>query len=225
MRVGINAKVKQLRPKPGNLCVEIEAIRRGEHGARSTKQAIAIGLSKAHRAGVKLPAPAKGKAPEEMRKKAKRDLEKAENGSAQRPSQKRSRATLKALKREGRSAASKDRTFKAGSRRGAGIALLPNARRPRRRPLAHARHSTPASSSVHEPPACFNAEFAENDYDKAFEVIVGGKTYVFDSFECAIHAPSAQLFLLRVPHHRPRGRGEWPDFCCVPCARPMGALL
>lgn len=138
MRVGINAKVKQLRPKPGNLCVEIEAIRRGEHGARSTKQAIAIGLSKAHRAGVKLPAPAKGKAPEEMRKKAKRDLEKAENGSAQRPSQKRSRATLKALKREGRSAASKDR-FQSRLAPRRGIALLPNARRPRRRPLAHAR--------------------------------------------------------------------------------------
>ena len=40
---------------------EIEAIRKGEHGARSTKQAIAISLSKARRAGVKLPAPAKGK--------------------------------------------------------------------------------------------------------------------------------------------------------------------
>ena len=77
---------------------EIEAIRKGEHGARSTKQAIAIGLSKARRAGVKLPAPAKGKAPEETRQKAKRDLEKAENGSAKRPSQKRARATLKALK-------------------------------------------------------------------------------------------------------------------------------
>jgi hypothetical protein len=42
---------------------EIEHIREGEHGARSTKQAIAIGLSKARRAGVKLPPPKKGPFP------------------------------------------------------------------------------------------------------------------------------------------------------------------
>jgi Family of unknown function (DUF6496) len=87
---------------------EIETIRKGEHGARSAKQAIAIGLSKARRAGVKLPAPAKGKTSEETREKAKRDLEKAKSGSAKKPSRKRSRATLKALKREGRAAASKE---------------------------------------------------------------------------------------------------------------------
>jgi len=86
---------------------EIETIRKGEHGARSARQAIAIGLSKARRAGVKLPAPAKGKTSEETREKAKRDLEKAKDGSAKKPSQKRSRATLNALKREGRSAVSK----------------------------------------------------------------------------------------------------------------------
>ena len=57
---------------------EIEAIRKGEHGARSAKQAIAIGLSKARRAGVKLPVPKKGGVPEETRKKAKRELAKAE---------------------------------------------------------------------------------------------------------------------------------------------------
>jgi len=54
---------------------EIELIRKGAHGARSTKQAIAIGLSKARRAGVKLPPPAKGAVSEETRKKAQRDLE------------------------------------------------------------------------------------------------------------------------------------------------------
>ena len=52
---------------------EIETIRKGEHGARSTKQAIAIGLSKARRAGVKLPVPKKGKVPEETRRKATQD--------------------------------------------------------------------------------------------------------------------------------------------------------
>ena len=43
---------------------EMDHIREGKHGARSTKQAIAIGLSKARRAGVKLKPPAKGKSPE-----------------------------------------------------------------------------------------------------------------------------------------------------------------
>ncbi|HEY5954214.1 MAG TPA: DUF6496 domain-containing protein [Terrimicrobiaceae bacterium] len=86
---------------------EIEEIRKGEHGARSTKQAIAIGLSKARRAGVKLPAPAKGRVPEATRRKAKQDLKKAERGGAAKPSRKRSQAALKALRREGRAAASK----------------------------------------------------------------------------------------------------------------------
>jgi hypothetical protein len=51
---------------------EIEHIREGKHGARSAKQAIAIGLSKARRAGVKLPAPKKGKASKQTRKQAAR---------------------------------------------------------------------------------------------------------------------------------------------------------
>jgi hypothetical protein len=67
---------------------EIELIREGAHGARSTKQAIAIGLSKARRAGVKLPPPKKGIVPEETREKAKRDLEKAQEGGAQSTSRK-----------------------------------------------------------------------------------------------------------------------------------------
>jgi len=86
---------------------EIEHIREGKHGARSTKQAIAIGLSKARRAGVKLPVPKKGAAPEGTRRKAKRELKKGAKSKAKRPSRIRSRATTKALKREGRSAASK----------------------------------------------------------------------------------------------------------------------
>lgn len=124
---------------------EIEHIREGKHGARSTKQAIAIGLSKARRAGVDLPPPKKGEASEETRRKAARDVEAgtkrtrkttstkavskkaasrksaakkapakksgARTGKAaatrRTPSTTRSRAVTKALKREGRSAASR----------------------------------------------------------------------------------------------------------------------
>lgn len=83
---------------------EMDHIREGKHGARSTKQAIAIGLSKARRAGVDLP-PSKGSSPE-VKEQAERDIRKAKSGTKK--SAKRSRATLKALKHEGRSAASKE---------------------------------------------------------------------------------------------------------------------
>lgn len=85
---------------------EIEHVREGKHGARSAKQAIAIGLSKARRAGVKLGAPRKGTASGTTRKRAKRDLAKGRSRSGT-TSPRRSRATTKALKREGHSAASK----------------------------------------------------------------------------------------------------------------------
>jgi hypothetical protein len=84
---------------------EIEHIRKGEHGARSTRQAIAIGLSKARRAGVKLPPPEKGAQSEKVRRQARRDLAKGATGGAK-PSAKRSRAVKGALKREGRAAVS-----------------------------------------------------------------------------------------------------------------------
>jgi len=83
---------------------EIEHVREGKHGARSTKQAIAIGLSKARRAGVELSPPEKGS--KKTRKQAARDLRKGKSKSKKK-SAKRSRATSRALKREGRSAASK----------------------------------------------------------------------------------------------------------------------
>lgn len=86
---------------------EMEHIRKGKHGARSTKQAIAIGLSKARRSGVKLAPPKKGRASEATRKKAERDVAKGKSRSKARTSAKRSRATTSALKREGRSAASR----------------------------------------------------------------------------------------------------------------------
>lgn len=83
---------------------EIEHVKEGKHGARSTKQAIAIGLSKARRAGVKLPPPKGGT--EEMRRQAERDSAKGEQTEKKPPSSKRSRATMAALKREGKGAAS-----------------------------------------------------------------------------------------------------------------------
>lgn len=86
---------------------EMDHIREGKHGARSTKQAIAIGLSKARRAGVKLRAPRKGKASAKTRKQASRDYRKVQTNSASKPSARRSRATTAALKREGHSAASR----------------------------------------------------------------------------------------------------------------------
>jgi Family of unknown function (DUF6496) len=86
---------------------EMDHIREGKHGARSTKQAIAIGLSKARRAGVKLPPPKKGKTSAATRRKAERDVEAGQSRGIRRTSSTRSRATRSALKRESRSAASR----------------------------------------------------------------------------------------------------------------------
>ncbi len=89
---------------------EIEHVRCGKHGARSTKQAIAIGLSKARRAGVPLPPPEKGKTNARTRKSARRVYETGQGKRKPRPrSSKRSRATRSALRREGRGAASRKR--------------------------------------------------------------------------------------------------------------------
>jgi hypothetical protein len=77
---------------------EIHHIREGKHGAQSPEQAIAIGLSKARRAGVKLPP--KGQAAKRSRRST------ARRSTRNRPSTKRARAITRALKRAGRSAAS-----------------------------------------------------------------------------------------------------------------------
>lgn len=82
---------------------EMEHIREGKHGARSTKQAIAIGLSKARSAGVKL-APPKAGTSGRARRQAARDTAAARH--PHKPSPRRSRAVTQALKREGHSAAS-----------------------------------------------------------------------------------------------------------------------
>jgi len=83
---------------------EIHHVREGKHGARSAKQAIAIGLSKARRAGVNVPPPEPGQTSDETRQSAKRDL--AAGKEKHEPSPRRSRASTKALKREGTQAGS-----------------------------------------------------------------------------------------------------------------------
>src|SRR5207244_5262823 len=85
---------------------EIHHVREGKHGARSTKQAIAIGLSKARRAGVKLPPPKKGKTSERTRKSAERAYREGQTGHHKQTNPKRSKAITEALKREGHEAAS-----------------------------------------------------------------------------------------------------------------------
>ncbi|MBX3209388.1 MAG: transcription elongation factor [Labilithrix sp.] len=96
---------------------EIEHIREGKHGAKNAKQAIAIGLSKARRAGVKLPAAKGASTSERTRKEAKRGTAKAKPKAARRkspkrtqslksPAAKRSRAATKALRRAPRASAS-----------------------------------------------------------------------------------------------------------------------
>jgi hypothetical protein len=86
---------------------EIEHIREGKHGARSTKQAIAIGLSKARRSGVPLRPPKKGRVAEKTRKAAGRAYKSGQK-NASRVSGRRSRTTEAALRRESRSPASRE---------------------------------------------------------------------------------------------------------------------
>lgn len=68
-----------------------------------------------------------------------------------------------------------------------------------------------------------NCETCGNEYDKAFEVIVAGKSHVFDSFECAIQAlaPSCPHCGCRIIGHGVEKEGQ--IFCCVHCARSKGA--
>src|SRR5512138_3831985 len=82
---------------------EMHHIREGKHGARSTKQAIAIGLSKARRAGVPLSPPKPGTSSARTRRKAARDEKSGRSRHS--PSRRRSRATSGALRREGHEAA------------------------------------------------------------------------------------------------------------------------
>jgi hypothetical protein len=96
---------------------EIEHVREGKHGARSTKQAIAIGLSKARRAGIKLPPP-----PRSAKASTRRSAAAASRAGARhtRPNAKRSRAMLNKLKREPKNTVTKaalSRQAKSAARR------------------------------------------------------------------------------------------------------------
>ena len=86
---------------------EIDKIRHGEHGARSAKQAIAIGLSEARRAGVDLPPPARGQTSERTRKSAEYGYEAGQGIRKPKRNKARSRAAIKALKREPRTTVSR----------------------------------------------------------------------------------------------------------------------
>jgi hypothetical protein len=87
---------------------EIEHVRQGKHGARSPKQAIAIGLSEARRAGVPLKPPKKGTTSDKTRRSAERAYKKGQSHPAAGESgSRRSRATEAALKREPKNTASR----------------------------------------------------------------------------------------------------------------------
>ncbi len=99
---------------------ELHHIREGKHGARSAKQAVAIGLSKARRSGVDLPPPEKGTVPEKTRRSAKRAYERARKRGIGEPessaaSPRRKRAAKRALKREPRAAASRPALARRGA--------------------------------------------------------------------------------------------------------------
>jgi hypothetical protein len=112
---------------------EIEHVKQGKHGARSTKQAIAIGLSKARRAGVKLPA-------SKSAKSASHSTSKPSAKPSAKPSVKRSRATSNALKREGHAAASHEalsKQAKSSARKRGPAARSASAKKAARTRAAH----------------------------------------------------------------------------------------
>jgi hypothetical protein len=122
----------------------IKDIRKGKHGARSTKQAIAIGLSKARKAGVKLPPPKKGKTSERTRRSAERAYREGQSGHHHKTNPRRSAAVTEALKREEHEAASKSalsRQAKAQARQRTAKERSEIGRRAARTRLAH---QTPA---------------------------------------------------------------------------------
>ncbi|HEX4067114.1 MAG TPA: DNA-binding protein [Acidobacteriaceae bacterium] len=84
---------------------EIDHVREGKHGARSPKQAIAIGLSKARRAGIPLKPPSGKNQSPMVRRKAEQDYERGQSG-AKKTSRKRSAAREQVMEKEPRSTAS-----------------------------------------------------------------------------------------------------------------------
>src|SRR4030095_11809716 len=89
--------------------------------------------------------------------------------------------------------------------------------------FGHGIKQTPPQSSRHAKELCMaTCEVCENEYDKAFEVIVAGKHHTFDSFECAIPAlaPVCPHCHCRIVGHGVEANGQ--IFCCVHCARTAG---
>jgi len=123
---------------------EMKHIREGKHGARSTKQAIAIGLSKARRAGVKLPPPRKGATTERTRESAMHAYEAGQSGHEHRTNPKRSKAITKALQREGHQSASRaalGRQAKSQARKRTAAERSAIGRKAARTRLAHQTHA------------------------------------------------------------------------------------
>jgi len=82
---------------------------------------------------------------------------------------------------------------------------------------------TPPRTSSRANELCMpTCEVCENEYDKTFEVVVGGERHTFDSFECAIHAlaPVCPHCNCRIVGHGVEADGK--IFCCVHCARASG---
>ena len=130
---------------------EIEHIQQGKHGARNAKQAIAIGLSKARRAGVELPPPKPGTTSVATRRKAERDL-KAGDAGRKPATRKRSRTAADALKREPKQAASKralSRQARVAARRRSAPSRSASARRAVQSRAATARPAMRRSARTH----------------------------------------------------------------------------
>lgn len=123
---------------------EIEKIRRGKHGARSAKQAIAIGLSKARRAGVDLPPPARGKAKKSTRKSAKHAYDVGQGKRKAKRQPPVAKAVSKTMKQEPRGAISHEalsrQARQAAARRKRGS--MKTAARKAARKAAHRPHAT-----------------------------------------------------------------------------------
>ena len=136
----------------------IDHIRQGKHGARSTKQAIAIGLSKARRAGVDLPPPAKGKASAKTRRNAQaayraghsREDQSGTSGEARHGSVnlRRSRAATKALQREGGQAASTRALSRQASRQASKRSAADRSASAEQAAQTRLAHQTPAKRKV-----------------------------------------------------------------------------
>jgi hypothetical protein len=85
------------------------------------------------------------------------------------------------------------------------------------------QNQTPPLTSSRANELCMpKCEVCENDYDKAFEIVVRGERHIFDSFECAIHAlaPVCPHCNCRIMGHGVEADGK--IFCCVHCARVSG---